>query len=131
MNPAGPMILQNLSQPNTPTINEGGILPSGQNYGTSSPTYIPSTLNRPAQTAAPQAAPQAQAGEDPNNWQAAISSLANPGNPQTMGATVPQVTGSQPAGGVNNAFLQQAGAGQGMNTNFLNALRSIQGRPQQ
>ena len=132
MYPGGPMIVQNLSQPNTPTINEGGILPSGQNYGTSSPTYIPSTLNQPAQTSS-QAAPQAaqQAGGPPNNWQAAINALANPGNPQTMGATVPMVTGSQPAGGVNNAFLQQAGAGQGMNTNFLNALRSIQARPQQ
>ena len=88
----------------------------------------------PAQTSSarprPQA-PQQQAGGAPNNWQAAINALANPGNPQTMGATVPQVTGYQPAGGVNNAFLQQAGAGQGMNTNFLNALRSIQARPQQ
>ena len=78
-----------------------------------------------------QQAPQAQAGGAPNNWQAAINSLANPGNPQTMGANVPQVTGSQPAGGVNQAFLNQAGAGQGMNQNFLNALRSIQARPQQ
>jgi hypothetical protein len=41
------------------------------------------------------------------------------------------VTGSQPAGGVNNAFLQQAGAGQGMNQHFLSALRAIQARPQQ
>ena len=48
-----------------------------------------------------------------------------------MGADVPMQTGSQPAGGVNQAFLNQAGAGQGMNQNFLNALRSIQARPQQ
>jgi len=77
-----------------------------------------------------QAAPQPQPSGPPNNWQAAINALANPGNPTTMGANVPLVTGSQPAGGVNNAFLQQAGAGQGMNANFLNALRSIQARPQ-
>ena len=79
----------------------------------------------------PQPQPQPQASGPPNNWQAAINSLANPGNPTTMGANVPMQTGSQPAGGVNQAFLQQAGAGQGMNQNFLNALRSIQARPQQ
>ena len=79
----------------------------------------------------PQAAPQAQASAAPNNWQQALNSLANPGNPVTPGATVPQATGSQPSGGVNQAFLQQAGAGQGMNQNFLGALRAIQARPQQ
>lgn len=68
------------------------------------------------------------AGAPPNNWQAAINALANPGNPQTMGANVPMVSGSQPAGGVNAAFLNQAGAGQGMNQGFLSALRAIQGR---
>jgi hypothetical protein len=71
-----------------------------------------------------------QTSAPPNNWQAALSALANPGNPVTQGATVPMVSGSQPAGGVNNAFLQQAGAGQGMNQNFLSALRAIQARPQ-
>jgi hypothetical protein len=79
----------------------------------------------PAAPAAPQAS------GPPNNWQAAINALANPGRVQTMGANVPLMTGSQPAGGVNNAFLQQAGAGQGMNQNFLSALRAIQARPQQ
>ena len=80
----------------------------------------------------PQAGAQAGgASAPPNNWQAALSALANPGNPVTQGATVPMVSGSQPAGGVNAAFLQQAGQGQGMNQNFLNALRSIQARPQQ
>jgi hypothetical protein len=69
-------------------------------------------------------------GSSPNNWQQAINSLSNPGNPVTPGATVPLASGSQPAGGVNNAFLQNAGAGQGMNQNFLSALRAIQGRPQ-
>ena len=82
------------------------------------------------QQAAPQAAPQAQASGPPNNWQAAINALSNPGKVTTQGATVPQVTGYQPSGGVNNAFLQQAGAGQGMNQNFLSALRAIQARPQ-
>jgi len=69
-----------------------------------------------------------QASGPPNNWQAAINALANPGRVQTMGANVPLMTGSQPAGGVNQAFLNQAGAGQGMNQNFLSALRAIQGR---
>ena len=83
------------------------------------------------QQQSPQAAPQPQATwQQPNNWQAAINALSNPGKVQTMGANVPQVTGYQPSGGVNQAFLNQAGAGQGMNQNFLNALRSIQARPQ-
>jgi hypothetical protein len=79
---------------------------------------------------APKAALQQQASGPPNNWQAAINALANPGNPVTQGANVPLATGYQPAGGVNQAFLNQAGAGQGMNQNFLSALRAIQGRPQ-
>ena len=78
-----------------------------------------------------QAAPQQTSSwQQPNNWQAALNSLANPGNPVTQGANVPQMTGSQPSGGVNAAFLQQAGGGQNMNQGFLGALRGIQGRPQ-
>jgi hypothetical protein len=99
--------------------NWGGFMPMGSQGGGGG--------GQPQ--AAPQAAPQASG--PPNNWQAAINALANPGNPVTQGANVPMVTGSQPAGGVNNAFLQQAGAGQGMNQNFLSALRAIQARPQQ
>jgi hypothetical protein len=112
----------------------GGQLPSGENYGSATPTNVPAQyayMPAPQQqqaAAAPQAAPQA--GAAPNNWQAAINALANPGNPVTPGATVPLATGTQPSGGVNNAFLQQAGAGVGMNQNFLNNLRAIQGRPQ-
>jgi hypothetical protein len=78
------------------------------------------------QQQAPQAAPQASA--PPNNWQAAINALANPGRVQTMGANVPLVQGYQPSGGVNQAFLQNAGQGQGMNQGFLSALRAIQNR---
>ena len=89
------------------------------------------SVPQPGSVAAPQATPQAGQGAAPNNWQASINALANPGNPMTMGANVPMISGGQPAGGVNNAFLQQAGAGQGMNQGFLSALRAIQGRPQQ
>ncbi|HEY1878298.1 MAG TPA: hypothetical protein VGG68_00045 [Caulobacteraceae bacterium] len=77
-------------------------------------------------TGTPAAAPQAAG--PPNNWMAALNARANPGNPVTPGATVPMVQGYQPGGGVNQAFLQQAGAGAGMNQNFLNNLRAIQGR---
>jgi hypothetical protein len=91
------------------------------------PAYAQQQMGQQQQPA-PQAAPQASG--PPNNWQAAINALSNPGKVQTMGANVPQVTGYQPSGGVNQAFLNQAGAGQGMNQNFLNALRSIQARPQ-
>lgn len=67
-------------------------------------------------------------GAAPNNWQAAINSLANPGNPMTMGANVPMVTGSQPSGGINAAFLQNAQGRPNMNQGFLSALAAIQGR---
>ena len=109
----------------------GGQMTGGANLSGMAGQNIPAQYRY--MPAPPQAAPQAapQAGGPPNNWQAAINALANPGNPTTMGANVPLVTGSQPAGGVNNAFLQQAGAGQGMNQNFLSALRAIQARPQQ
>ena len=70
-------------------------------------------------------------GAAPNNWQAAINALANPGNPTTMGANVPMQTGGQPAGGVNAAFLNQAQGQPGMNPRFMSALAAIQGRPQQ
>jgi hypothetical protein len=76
-----------------------------------------------------QAQPQPAAPSGPpNNWQAAINALAQPGRVTTPGATVPQATGSQPSGGVNAAWLKQIGAGQGMNQNFIGALRGIQGR---
>jgi hypothetical protein len=115
-------------------LSPGGQLPSGENYGSSTPTNVPAQYGYapvPQQQQAA-AAPQAQAATTgaPNNWQAAINALANPGNPITPGATVPLASGTQPSGGVNNAFLQQAGAGVGMNQNFLNNLRAIQGRPQ-
>jgi len=90
----------------------------------------PSRLNG-FQGGARQAAPQAaapQASAAPNNWQAALNALANPGKVTTPGATVPLQTCYQPSGGVNAAFLQNAGAGQGMNQGFLSALRAIQGR---
>ena len=77
---------------------------------------------------APAGAPQM--GGAPNNWMAALNALSQPGNPVTRGATVPIASGSQPAGGVNNAFLGQASGGAGMNQNFLSALAAIQGRPQ-
>lgn len=89
--------------------------------------FIPGMGGGGMQMAAPQ---QPQASGPPNNWQAAINALANPGNPMTQGANVPLATGSQPAGGVNQAWLGGIGMGQGMNQNFVNALRSIQARPQ-
>jgi hypothetical protein len=104
----------------------GGNAATGAAMGNLAQQYY--QMGQQPQQTAPQAAPQASG--PPNNWQAAINALANPGNPQTMGANVPMMTGSQPAGGVNNAFLQQAGSGAGMNQNFLSALRAIQGRPQ-
>jgi hypothetical protein len=81
----------------------------------------------PGATGTPAAAPQGSGGP-PNNWNAALSALANPGTPAIGGATVPLATGSQPSGGVNAAWLQQAQGRPGMNQNFLAALQAIQGR---
>jgi hypothetical protein len=94
----------------------------GQNFAAFTPTRNWSG------NAAPAAAPAPQPQAPPNNWQAALNALSNPGRVTTPGATVALQTGYQPSGGVNQAFLQQAGAGQGMNQNFLSALRAIQGR---
>src|SRR5580698_2767518 len=136
-NPAGmsinatPATPAQAQAPAAPTPNAPGSLFYGMNPGGSGPGPafggLASAFQQGAapQQAAPQAAPQAQPSA-PNNWQAALNALANPGKVQTPGATVPMVTGSQPAGGVNAAFLGQAGAGQGMNQNFLSALRAIQ-----
>ena len=107
-------------------MNPGGNPATGGvwgNYGGqgSGPTGTPS-------------AAQGQAGPPPNNWQAALNALANPGRVTTPGVPLSSISGGaggtafQPAGGVNQAFLSQAGAGQGMNANFLSALRAIQGR---
>ena len=111
--------------------------PSGMPYGQTSlgrgvtgSSWQPQQM-MPQQQQQQAAAPQAQASGAPNNWYAALNALSNPGTPRTMGATTPLVQGSQPAGGVNNAFLQSVGQGQGMNQGFLSALRQIQNRPQQ
>jgi hypothetical protein len=136
-NPGGMSINATPAQPQAPT---GGGQVTGYAPGQATNYYSPTggwgtaigqgpmQLSPATSAPTPQAAPQASG--SPNNWQAAINALANPGRVTTQGANVPLMTGSQPAGGVNNAFLQQAGAGQGMNQNFLSALRAIQGRPQ-
>jgi hypothetical protein len=97
-----------------------------QMYGQNFAAFTPKQ-NWQAPAAAPQQA-QPQASAPPNNWMAAINALANPGKVQTQGATVPMQSGSQPAGGVNQAWLQGIGSGAGMNQNFIGALRGIQGR---
>ena len=117
-----------------------GLLPPGYygNYSVnpdkgSQGEWAPAYGGGPQQPAQPQqqAAPQAQAGGAPNNWQAAINALANPGKVQTMGANVPLVQGYQPSGGINAAFLQNAQGRPNMNQGFLSALAALQNRPGQ
>lgn len=79
-------------------------------------------------TGTPAAAPQGSG--TPNNWQAALSALANPGTPQIGGANVPAAQGSQPGPGSVNAYLQQAQGRPNVNPQFLSALSAIQGRRQ-
>ena len=119
--------LQNYYNP-TPSYSApvNGVGGGAVSYGPS-----PQSMGMPAPGSQQQAAPQQQASGAPNNWYAALNALSNPGTPAIGGATVPMQTGSQPAGGVNNAFLQQAQGRPGMNQGFLSALSAIQGRPQQ
>lgn len=117
----------------------GGFVASGNNPSGSNPQASNalawmnsgiSGFNQMAgqQQPTPQQGQQGQQGAPPNNWQASLNALSNPGRVTTPGATVPLAQGSQPAGGVNQAWLQGVGSGQGMNQNFLSALRNIQGR---
>ena len=79
--------------------------------------------------AAAGAAGAAAGGAPANNWQAAIRALANPGNPVTPGATVPQSAQSyQPSNGVLQQFLANwrpaaSGPGSGFQQTFANALQ--------
>jgi hypothetical protein len=143
-NPGGMTINQTPAQPQapaTPTIGAqalqaigmGGLLGSldPQKAAALQEMVLPGSSRIPGVGGQTQTAPAApQASGPPNNWGAALSALANPGNPVTPGATVPLTQGFQPSGGVNAAFLQNAQGRPGMNQNFLSALAAIQGRPQ-
>jgi hypothetical protein len=131
MYPGGPSVNQN---PNYSSLAPSGwsgnsvTNPDKGSFGGWTPAYSPQQPAQPQQDA-PQAAPQASA--PPNNWQAAINALANPGRVQTMGANVPMVQGYQPSGGINAAFLQNAQGRPNMNQGFLSALAALQNRPGQ
>jgi|SRR5215472_7683205 len=113
-----------------------GISGGGRGVAQPGAVWTPTPQPRPQAAPAPSAP---QAGAAPNNWQAAINALANPGKVTTPGVQVPQGGaggwGFQPSGGVNQAFLNQRGYGpggtpqQGLNPNFMSALAAIQGRP--
>ena len=66
----------------------------------------------------------------PNNWQAAINALANPGKVTTPGATVPASAGAQPGPANLQSFLAnwkpaQSGPGSGFQNNFSTALKGM------
>ena len=142
-NPGGTTINNTPAQPQAPqgqTIGQGFAQALGMGANPQAASMLMASLGmgqgvqnqtygggpqQPQQAAAPQASGQ------PNNWYAALNALSNPGTPAIGGATVPMQTGYQPAGGVNNAFLNQAQGRPGMNQNFMSALGAIQGRPQQ
>lgn len=89
----------------------------------------------PMQAPQQQAAPQAAAPAAPNNWQSTLSMLANPGQVNTPGATVPQAPqgSAQPSPGVLQNFLAnwqpaQSGPGSGFTQNFNTILRGLQAK---
>jgi hypothetical protein len=115
-------------------ISPGGMLPSGQNYGSDHPTYIPAQYGyapAPQQAgagAAPQqaAAPANNAGLTPQQY---MQLRANPGPVPTFGANVPQASQSPPGAGVLQNFLAnwkpaQSGAGSGFQQGFAAALKN-------
>jgi hypothetical protein len=109
----------------------GGQLPSGENYGSATPTNIPAQyqfIPAQQQQAAPQA-PAAPAGPDMNA--AYLAALQNPGHVTTPGATVPQSPTPSGQSGVLQQFLANwnqkgqptQGAGNYNNAGFYNALQ--------
>ena len=114
--------------------NPGGMLPSGENYGSSSPTYIqPQYQYMPAQQQQ-QAAPQAPAAPAVNNAgltpQQYLQLKANPGPVSNPGATVPQATSTAGSPGVLQNFLAnwnpaQGGPGAGFQQGFAKSLKGL------
>jgi hypothetical protein len=109
-------------------ISAGGQLPSGQNYGSATPTNVPPTMmpgvyGQSQAAAAPQAAKPA--GPDMNA--AYLAALSNPGHVTTPGATVPQAPTPSGQSGVLQQFLANwkptTGAGNYNNQGFYNALQ--------
>ena len=120
-------------QQGSPYISSGGVLPSGENYGSSSPTYVQGRYNPPPLQQA--AAPAAPAPTNPIDMrQAYLTALSNPGKVTTPGANAPEAPPlGQPS--VLNSFLAAhpgggtaapAGGGYGNKGFFdtLNQLRS-------
>jgi hypothetical protein len=112
------------------TNGGGGMLPSGQNYGSDHPTYIPAQYQYlPAQQAA--AAPQAHpAATSPVDYNTVLSMLANPGKVTTPGATVAQQPNAAPNAAGLQSFLAgwkpaQSGPGSGFQQGFSNALKGM------
>jgi hypothetical protein len=110
--------------------NPGGMLPSGENYGSSSPTYIPAQYQfMPSQQQAAAPAPPPAANPAGLTSQQYLQLRANPGNVPTQGATVPQAASASP---MNSNVLQQflanwnpatSGPGSGFQQNFAKALK--------
>jgi hypothetical protein len=108
----------------------GGQLPSGENYGSSTPTNVPAQYQFIPQQQ--QAAPPPQPTQQPGTMDinSALSMLANPGKVNTPGATVAQ----QPIAAPNQQGLQsflanwkpaQGGPGAGFQQGFSNALKGM------
>jgi hypothetical protein len=113
--------------------NPGGMLPSGENYGSQTPTYIPAQEQYiPApQQQAPQAAPQAPQAAGGPTYPQILSMLANPGKVTTPGSNVPVSASSAQPGSANlQSFLAnwkpaQSGPGSGFQQNFATALKGM------
>ena len=120
-------------QQGSPYVSSGGVLPSGENYGSATPTYIPSRYSPPPpQQATPAPAPAPSPAVNMN--QAYLAALQNPGKVTTPGANVPQAQFPSQGSGVLQSFLQNwqqggsktQGAGNYNNAPFYAALQGGQ-----
>jgi hypothetical protein len=107
----------------------GGQLPSGENYGSATPTNVPAQYQYiPAPQAAPQPAPPPAANPAGLSSQQYLQLRANPGHVTTPGATVPIASGTQPNNSVLQQFLAnwnpaQSGPGSQFQQQFAKALK--------
>ena len=111
--------------------NWGSLPATGYNTQTAG-GYLQALQANPfsgAQQPQRQAAPTAPT--PPNNWQATLAALANPGKVTTPGANVPiSASSAQPSSGALQAFLQnlrpaQSGPGAGFQNSFAGTLKGM------
>lgn len=113
----------------------GGMLPSGENYGSSTPTYIPASYAMPSMASGGRQSAAPTPPTPPDTRQAYLQALANPGTPAMPSAQIlPGTSTTGPVGSGQPSVLQsflgsqsgkQIPGGYG-NESFFNTLNALQ-----